>query len=121
MEEITIEETDSIKTLKHITFLENNLVSRIEPINSKNISEILEEWPHLKTINGISFEFKLRKGKKNLDYMPKRLNRIIISKKVENDSMFETIQKITEILGDTGTILYKVIYLFNLLIVIIEY
>lgn len=46
-------------------------------MKEKEFSKISEEWPILMSAEGVRNEFKLIKKKTSLDYLNKRLNRLL--------------------------------------------
>ena len=40
------------------------MAERMQDINNKEIKLVLDKWNHLKTIEGIVFDYKVKKGKK---------------------------------------------------------
>ena len=55
---------------------------RRQDLKTMNLKDFIEKYPHLKTELGLRCEYKLLKGVKNLDYLIKRLQRIIASNKL---------------------------------------
>ena len=64
---------------------------RMQDINNKEIKLVLDKWKHLKTIEGIVFDYKVKKTKKNIDFLHKRLERLLLSYNLDNKSLFDVL------------------------------